>query len=207
MYLKNRFEQPIETFRMPYTDSELSHLMCEKILSWFPDAPRDYIILWIGTVRSTGDVLGPLTGTFLKETKPKHLHVYGTVHDPVHAVNMQEAITIVKENHRNPFIIAIDACLGRNSSIGHIITEKAPLKPGAALNKALPTIGDMNITGVVNISGFMEHSILQNTRLSIVMDMAKKITGILSNIDQQLTYNYSPTVVISKKHPVKKWTV
>ncbi|MBP2078607.1 spore protease YyaC [Oceanobacillus polygoni] len=207
MYLKNRFEQPIENFRMPYTDSELPLLMCEKILSWFPDAPREFIILCIGTDRSTGDALGPLTGTFLQETKPKHLHVYGTVHDPVHAVNMQEAITIVKENHQDPYIIAIDACLGRNSSIGHIITEKAPLKPGAALNKALPAIGDMNITGVVNISGFMEHSILQNTRLSVVIDMAKQITDILGKIDQRLTYNYSPAVVISKKHPIKKWTV
>lgn len=209
MNLNNRFkpQQPPENFRLPHTDSELSILMSKKIISWFPQVPKEYVILCIGTDRSTGDALGPLTGTLLHETKLKHMHVYGTLHEPVHAVNLEEAFFYVQKQHTNPFIIAIDACLGRNSSIGHIITEKAPLMPGAALNKALPPIGDISITGVVNISGFMEHSILQNTRLSIVMDMAKQITSILELIDQSLTYHYVPATIISDKQKTRKWTV
>lgn len=208
MNLNNRFrQQPPENFRMHHTESELSILMSKKIISWFPEASKEYILLCIGTDRSTGDALGPLTGTFLHEAKLKHMHIYGTLHEPVHAVNLDEAILYIKKNHTNPFIIAIDACLGRNSSIGHIITERAPLMPGAALNKALPPIGDINITGVVNISGFMEHSILQNTRLSIVIDMAKKITCILEQIDQSLAYHYLPATIVSNKQKTRKWTV
>jgi putative sporulation protein YyaC len=207
MNLNKRFDKSTDYFRMPHTDSDLSASMCERILSWFPDIPREYVILCIGTDRSTGDALGPLAGTFFQETKPKHMHIYGTLHEPVHAVNLNEAIQTVKKNHRNPFIIAIDACLGRNTSIGHIITEKGSLQPGSALNKSLPAIGDISITGVVNISGFMEHSILQNTRLSIVIDMARQISGILDTIDQRLTYPLSPSVIISKKDQESKRTV
>lgn len=47
----------------------------------------------------------------------------------------------------------------------------------------------MNITGVVNVSGFMEQTVLQNTRLSLVMDMALEVAGILKQVDRQLTYS------------------
>lgn len=41
----------------------------------------------------------------------------------------------------------------------------------------------MHIVGIVNISGFMEYIILQNTRLSLVMRMADTISsGIHFNI-------------------------
>ncbi|WP_249872278.1 spore protease YyaC [Oceanobacillus saliphilus] len=207
MNVNNRFDNSPENFRIPYTDSEISSLMSDRIISWFPNIPREYVTICIGTDRSTGDALGPLAGTFFEETKPKHMTIYGTLHEPVHAVNLGEAIDTIKTNHRNPFIIAIDACLGRNASIGHIITERGPLRPGSALNKALPPIGDINVTGVVNISGFMEHSILQSTRLSMVMDMARQISSILNSIDQRLSYHFSPEVIISEKQQVKKWTV
>ncbi|MFP3381143.1 DUF1256 domain-containing protein, partial [Bacillus sp. SIMBA_069] len=49
------------------------------------------------------------------------------------------------------------------------------LKPGAGVGKELPPIGDASITGVVNVGGFMEYFVLQNTRLSLVMKMATQI--------------------------------
>jgi len=36
----------------------------------------------------------------------------------------------------------------------------------------LPPVGDMHITGIVNVGGFMEYFVLQNTRLSLVMKMS-----------------------------------
>ncbi|WP_345613734.1 spore protease YyaC, partial [Pseudonocardia adelaidensis] len=75
--------------------------------------------------------------------------------------------------HNNPFIIAVDASLGKTESVGNIIGDTGSLRPGAALNKDLPEIGDIHITGVVNISGFMEYAVLQSTRLSLVVEMAK----------------------------------
>lgn len=194
MNLKQRFSKNKESQRMLHTDPMLHKELGEKIISWFPAAfPRDYIVVFIGTDRSTGDALGPLAGTLLSEMKPKHLTIYGTLHDPVHATNLKEYVTHIKATHKRPFIIAVDACLGKTTSVGQLITGIGPIKPGAALNKPLPAIGDIHLTGVVNIGGWMEYSILQNTRLSLVTDMANQIAGLLKRIDQQL--NDQATVV------------
>ncbi len=160
----------------------------DRLITYFPKNHTQIIVLCIGTDRSTGDSLGPLTGTLFTQMRPSLLHIYGTLHNPVHAVNLEEKIKDINNNYRNPFIIAVDASLGKNSSIGRLITGIGPLKPGAALNKKLPAVGDAYITGVVNIGGFMDYAVLQSTRLSIVHDMAHKIAHVLKKVDFWLTH-------------------
>ena len=53
------------------------------------------------------------------------------------------------------------------------------MKPGAGVNKDLPPVGDIHLTGIVNVGGFMEYFVLQNTRLSIVFHMADVIAECL----------------------------
>lgn len=168
--------------------------LSDKIASWLPVFPREYIIVAIGTDRSTGDALGPLTGTYLKQMNLKHMEVFGTIHEPVHAQNLVDYMKEIKTKYRRPYIIAIDACLGRSSSIGKLTLGTGPLFPGAALGKNLPVIGDLHISAVVNVSGFMEYAVLQNTRLSIVVDMATTIASILKRVDNQLTYTHKLSV-------------
>jgi len=179
--------------------------MSEQIISWFPKIPKEYVVVCVGTDRSTGDALGPLIGSYLQDKRLRHMTVYGTLHDPVHATNLEDYIELINMQHKNAFIIAVDACLGKTSSVGQVIACVGALKPGAALKKPLPPIGDIHVTGVVNISGFMEYSVLQNTRLSIVVEMAKNIASIIDNIDQQLTASYvTPAVLMTKsrKKPI-----
>src|SRR5690606_15580241 len=97
---------------------------------------------------------------------------YGTLEDPVHAKNLQEKIKKIYSSFNNPFIIAIDACLGKIDRIGYISVGEGPLKPGAGVNKNLPAVGNISITGIVNLGGYMEYLVLQNTRLNLVMKMA-----------------------------------
>lgn len=92
---------------------------------------------------------------------------------------------MITEKHPNAFMIAIDACLGRTTSIGSIIVSPTPLRPGAALKKDLPAVGDAQITGIVNASGDMEYFVLQNTRLHLVMQLAYKISALLLAIDRK----------------------
>ncbi|MEW9111149.1 spore protease YyaC [Cytobacillus gottheilii] len=138
---------------------------------------RPVVFVCIGTDRSTGDSLGPLVGTLLEEKKMESFYVYGTLEDPIHAVNLQDKLAEIRKKHFNPFIIGIDACLGRVKSVGIIQVGDGPVKPGAGVNKDLPEVGDMHITGIVNVSGFMEFFVLQNTRLHLVMKMAQMIAG------------------------------
>src|SRR5690625_6355739 len=114
--------------------------MSENIVSWFPTITRQYFVDFLGTDLPKGDSLEPLTVTFYSEKRPRHMTIYGTLHEPVHATNLESYVMDIKENHRNPYIIAVDACLGRNTSVGCLITGVGPLLPGAALNKPLPSI-------------------------------------------------------------------
>ena len=137
---------------------------------------KNIVILCIGTDRSTGDSLGPLIGHKLERLNYSHVHVYGSLHNPVHAKNLIETITNIEAKHPDSLILAIDACLGSMDHVGYITVSKGAIQPGAGANKNLPDVGDISITGIVNFSGFMDFLVLQNTRLSLVMNMADIIS-------------------------------
>lgn len=137
---------------------------------------RPIIFVCIGTDRSTGDSLGPLVGYKLQLLNKTNIHIYGTLKSPVHAKNICKLIAEIYSKFNNPYIIAIDSCLGSLNNIGKIYIKNSPLLPGLALNKDLPPIGNMSITGIVNISGQFEFLVLQNTRLYTVMSLADVIS-------------------------------
>ena len=142
---------------------------------------RPLVILCIGTDRSTGDALGPLIGTSLSKKALPKLNVLGTLDQPVHATNLDEYIKYIQNSYYNPYIVAIDACLGKMDSVGNITLANGPLKPGAAVHKELPAVGEVHLTGIVNVGGFMEYMVLQNTRLGLVWKMAETMSDILAS--------------------------
>ena len=97
---------------------------------------------------------------------------------PVHAVNLKTTLDEIYNSYKNPYIIALDACLGRVDSVGCITLAEGPLKPGTAVQKDLPEVGDIHITGIVNINGFMQYMVLQNTRLNIVWSISEALLYI-----------------------------
>lgn len=167
-----------EEVRIPHDEKNAVTNIAQEIIELLPESviKRPIVFVCIGTDRSTGDSLGPLIGTLLKEKAPNPFYVYGSLDEPIHALNLAEKITEIQTKHLNPFIIGIDACLGRLKSIGVIQIGYGPVKPGSGVNKELPDVGDIHITGIVNVSGFMEYFVLQNTRLHLVMEMAKTIS-------------------------------
>ena len=138
---------------------------------------QEIIILCIGSDRSTGDSLGPLIGYKLSKFAFNNVFIYGSLNNPINAVNLEFAITFIKNFHSNPYIIAIDASLGRNDHVGCITLAEGPLRPGLGVKKELPKVGSLHITGIVNAAGSKENLLLQTTRLSTVMTLADVITA------------------------------
>ncbi|MDF2544415.1 MAG: hypothetical protein K0S47_4133 [Herbinix sp.] len=136
---------------------------------------KSIIFLCIGSDRATGDCLGPIIGYKLSKYKNKNYYVYGTLEEPVHAKNLKDTIDMINQSHEDACIIAIDASLGKSNHIGYITLGEGPLKPGAGVEKDLPAVGDIFITGIVNFSGLLDHMLLQTTRLNVVMSMADQI--------------------------------
>lgn len=131
------------------------------------------VALCIGTDRSIGDALGPLVGSRLCDALTRGVTVLGTLDKPVHAGNLEESLALIRRTFRRPLVVAVDACLGRAESVGMLTVGPGSLRPGAGVSKTLPPAGDLYLTGVVNVGGFMEYFVLQNTRLSLVMRMAQ----------------------------------
>lgn len=142
------------------------------------------ILICIGTDRSTGDALGPLIGSKLIEKNLSSFPIFGTLDTPVHALNLTDTLLHIRDTFDNPFIIGIDASLGSEKNIGSITLAKGPLYPGSAFHKKLPSVGNIHITGIVNTCDYMDYMILQNTRLSIVMDMAEVIASSIYQTEQ-----------------------
>ncbi len=135
------------------------------------------VILCIGTDRATGDCLGPLVGEQLINYNNNY-NVLGTLGFPVHALNLKQAIRLIHSEIRNPFIIAVDAALGSRSHVGYISVSNCPIAPGKGVNKNLPAIGNISITGIVNMLS-RNPSLLQSTRLHTVKVLADCIADAL----------------------------
>ena len=131
----------------------------------------------VGSDRSTGDSLGPIVGYKLKKHMQCNFYVYGDLTHPVHAANLSKYIECINQTFINPYIIAVDASLGRRDHVGLITLGAGPLRPGLGVKKKLPEVGNVHITGIVNESSNESHSTLQTTRLCVIMQIADVITS------------------------------
>lgn len=151
-------------------------LALSKLIEKHVQYNSNIIFLCIGSDRATGDCLGPIIGYKLsKYINQPNYHIYGTLEKPVHAKNLKDTVTMIYQKHDDAFIIAIDASLGKSDHVGYITLGEGAVKPGAGVNKELPEVGDLFITGIVNFSGLLDHMLLQTTRLNLVMSMADQI--------------------------------
>ena len=102
---KINYYQPNDFYALSRFQSDfLKHLQkkCKK--------NQPLVLICIGSDRATGDCLGPLVGQSLMDF-PVY-SVYGTLQFPVHAKNLDKTMELIYKFHKNPFIIAIDSCLG-----------------------------------------------------------------------------------------------
>ncbi|MBY9077061.1 spore protease YyaC [Paenibacillus sp. HN-1] len=134
--------------------------------------PEEVTFLCIGTDRSTGDALGPLTGTRLAEYG--FPHVIGTLPSPCDADNLTLRVAGIPEEH---FVIAIDACLGPHAAVGYYFVSREPLHPARSVGLVLPAVGHYSLAAVVDVSGPKPYRTLQTTPLHRVMGMAGVIAA------------------------------
>ncbi|MDQ8736537.1 spore protease YyaC [Paenibacillus sp. LHD-38] len=164
--------------KVPYTTANVIGMLVNRLTAMLEEMAgnRPIVVVCVGTDRSTGDSLGPLIGTNLSKYRSPHFSLFGTLENPVHAMNLDDTLIEINRRYHKPFVIGIDACLGQVSSVGSIQVGVGPVRPGAGVNKDLPPVGDIHITGIVNVGGFMEYFVLQNTRLHLVMKMSDIIS-------------------------------
>lgn len=177
MLIKTAVEKHFINIHNPCAFSRFTNILYNLLDKALCDGYQQIIFMCIGTDRSTGDSLGPLIGHKIMNAKNNCVYVYGTLENPVHAKNLDKVMKDIKNRHSNPFIIAIDACLGKVEHVGQISIGEGPIVPGSALKKELGPVGNIHVVGIVNLGGFMDFLILQNTRLFLVMKMVDFISS------------------------------
>lgn len=126
--------------------------------------------LCIGTDRSTGDALGPLTGARLLEYG--FPHVTGTAPAPCDADNLIQRIAEIPEGQ---IIIAVDACLGPPAALGYYFAAAEPLRPAQSVGLLLPAVGNYSLAAIVDVNSPRPYRTLQTTPLHRVIVMADQI--------------------------------
>ena len=71
------------------------------------------IILCVGTRNIIGDSIGPIIGTNIKKIENEYIKIFGTLQETVNFSNAREIVTSLYNDYENPYIITIDAALGK----------------------------------------------------------------------------------------------
>ncbi|MBS4534782.1 spore protease YyaC [Clostridium sp. D2Q-14] len=160
-----------DDFSVRYNDKYSELILGEEITKVIK---KDPIIVCIGTDKCIGDSLGPLVGSLLKRDNLP-IEVYGTLIDPIHAINIDRKIRYIKMRHPSSFILAIDACIGSKKEVGKIYVRNSPVSPGKGVGKKMKSIGDVSLVGMVDSDEKDLKTSLYNIRLGFIMEMAEKI--------------------------------
>lgn len=195
------FKKRPSSYRYHVEHDQLIEQLSDHLLQFCQkQTNRDLVVVCIGTDRSTGDALGPLLGSMLTTKSLNCFNVYGTLAEPIHATNLVERLEAIQLTHPDAYIIAVDACLGKSSNVGYLALAEGSIKPGAAMGKDLQEVGDLSLTGIVNVGGMMDFYMLQSTRLHVVMNMAEKMNQVIQQVDQQLNQVYRAKTVSFTTH-------
>lgn len=138
----------------------------------------DYIFLCVGSDKIIGDSYGPLVGEKLKENFKNmynNIKVYGTLEEPISAVNLEKKVREIYKTYQHPCIIAIDSAFGREDKIGTIFVTDTKMQCGKATGKNIIKVGDISIKGIIAKDLKMpkyNFSSLQNASLGNIMKLA-----------------------------------
>ena len=103
----------------------------------------------IGSDKVSGDMLGPLVGSSLRDEYRVLCPVYGAIGESVNGVNLPSYMEMLRERHADAAVIAVDAALGKADDVGTIRLKRGGIRAGGAMDKDFDRVGDVGIVGVV----------------------------------------------------------
>ncbi|MDD9266981.1 spore protease YyaC [Paenibacillus sp. GCM10023248] len=188
-----------------YLDKKSVAYLSEALTNHYYATPKftEIVIICVGTNRYTWDSLGPMVGTRLSERFEghRHVHLYGTLDQPVHALNLQKTIAHISKTHKQAYMIAVDAALGQFYKIGTLQLVEEPLQPGISMDKELPPIGHIHVKGIINNHSLLNHKVMEHTSLTFVNEMSAVISRILVKSCQDIIPGLLPVPDVANEAP------
>ena len=138
------------------------------------------VFLCLGSDKLIFDSLGPLTGTLLKNRKGFNHYVYGTMSEPVTALQVEKAIRFIRSFHPNSEVIVIDSAIGKREEVGSIKFFDRGLRPALGIDKEMSVVGDKSIMGIVTTKDMVKDMNKCDVKLQDVFLMAKNIAQTIA---------------------------
>lgn len=183
-----------------YKDEVKKDVTDRIVDSFLESGKKELVFMCIGTDKCIGDAIGPFVGTKLKALN-KDINVYGTLHDPAHALTIDDKVIEMHNNHPDAYVIGIDACLGEEEDIGQIRLRDYPISPGKGVGKDLQSVGEMSIICIVDNQENSEFFFSRSIRLSFILDAVDKIVEIVEKsvdiINDELAFQEAATTVLA----------
>ncbi|MEQ8235875.1 MAG: spore protease YyaC [Syntrophomonadaceae bacterium] len=155
-------------------------ILIKALTAALEDSQKEPMFVFIGTDRHILDCFGPLTGSMLSSRVPE-LIVYGTLDRPLHAQNLVSELKYARQTNGDRIVVAVDASAGREDEIGLIRIKRGGIVPGKALARNLPTVGQIAVTGIVDIKHTQQGTRVQGRPgLALVYNMAGLLSGAIS---------------------------
>ena len=105
-YRELKLKENSNSLEYKYAEDDL---WIRPILSKFKSSGKEEVIIVnIGTDKCTGDSFAPFLGSLL-ELQGSKFKFYGTLENPIHALNIREKIDFILQKHKNAFVIAVDS--------------------------------------------------------------------------------------------------
>ena len=158
------------------------------------------VVLCIGTMRVTGDSVGPRVGDILK-ARGVNCFVYGDSTTNINAHKLDVYRNLIDVCHKADIIIAVDAALGEKADVGRVKITNNGLFPGRALGRKGKSLGDIGVLAVVGEKGGDNYSRLAGGDEKFIEELARKTADITMRLIEYIeNFSASPSAYSSARH-------
>ncbi len=152
---------------------------------------QSLVFIGIGTDKILFDSVGPLVGSLINHYG-LNINYYGDMDNPIHALNMVEALEFIQMKHPNSVVIAVDSSIspeGGTYGLGRVSVRKGSLLPGLGLGKELPEVGDISIRACIFEGEMDEVEDLYSTSIQFVYRLAEDVVNMIQHTIENLSGN------------------
>jgi len=137
------------------------------------------VYLCIGSDKLIFDCLGPLVGSILSARGEFKPFVYGTMSEPVTALQVEAAIRFIRSVHLGAEVTVIDSAVGRREDVGKIKCFDRGLRPALGVDKEMRIVGDKSIMGIITTKDQVKNPTTCRVNLQDVYKMANEVADMI----------------------------
>ena len=138
------------------------------------------VFMCVGSDKVVGDSLAPIVGEYLTKKFKIKAYVYGSLKNPITAINVLSAYNYIKVKHPKSKLIIIDATLSDEENINFVRLENNGIIPAGYFKNGNKIMGDISILGIVGSNILTDKTFISGVRINSVINIAYFIANAIN---------------------------